>query len=40
MTAKSRQRPAGAPENWLEHAHSDLRLARLALGQGVLPEQI
>lgn len=40
MTAKSRQRPAGIPENWLEHARSDLRLARLALGQGVLPEQI
>jgi HEPN domain-containing protein len=40
MTAKGRPRPAGTPESWLEHARSDLRLARLAIGQGVLPEQI
>jgi len=40
MTAKSRPRPAGSPESWLEHARSDLRLAQLAVGQGVLPEQI
>jgi HEPN domain-containing protein len=40
MTAKGRLRPAGAPESWLEHARSDLRLASLAIGQGVLPEQI
>ncbi len=40
MTAKGKPRPAGAPESWLEHARSDLRLACLAVGQGVLPEQI
>lgn len=40
MTAKGRVRPVGTPESWLEHARSDLRLARLAVGQGVLPEQI
>lgn len=39
MNAKGR-RPQGAPESWLEHARSDLRLARLAVGQNVLPEQI
>jgi hypothetical protein len=40
MTAKGRPRPVGTPESWLDHARSDLRLARLAIGQGVLPEQI
>ena len=41
MTARGRSRqPTGAPEGWLEHARSDLRLARLAVGQGILPEQI
>lgn len=39
MNAKGR-RTVGAPESWLEHARSDLRLARLAVGQDVLPEQI
>jgi HEPN domain-containing protein len=33
-------RPAGTPENWLAHARSDLRLAQLAVGNNVLPEQI
>lgn len=40
MTARNRSRPAGTPDSWLEHARSDLRLARLAVGQNVLPEQI
>jgi hypothetical protein len=40
MTAKGRPRPVGTPESWLNHARSDLRLVRLAIGQGVLPEQI
>lgn len=39
MIAKGRK-PVGTPANWLDHARSDLRLARLALGQGILPEQI
>jgi HEPN domain-containing protein len=40
MTARDRRLPVGAPEDWLEHARSDLRLASLAIGQGVLAEQI
>jgi HEPN domain-containing protein len=40
MNAKGSSRSVGAPESWLEHARSDLRLARLAVGQDVLPEQI
>jgi HEPN domain-containing protein len=40
MTAKGKPQPAGTPESWLENARSDLRLARLAIGQDVLPGQI
>lgn len=36
-----RERVPGSPGEWLRHAESDLRVARLALGdQRVLPEQI
>jgi HEPN domain-containing protein len=33
-------REAASPHEWLKHAQSDIRLARLALDSDVLPEQI
>ncbi len=40
MTAPPRKRQPVSAENWLNHAESDLKLARLGVGQDVLAEQI
>lgn len=40
MSQRPKQRIPASPEDWLAHARSDLRLARIGMGQDVLPEQI
>jgi hypothetical protein len=34
------RREAASPHEWLKHAHSDMRLAHLALDSDILPEQV
>lgn len=40
MNPPRKGRLPSVPEEWLRHAHSDLKLARLGLDQEILPEQI
>ena len=40
MNPPHKKRLPVSPEDWLLHAESDLKLAKLALDQGILPEQI
>lgn len=40
MNQRSKQRVPATPYNWLTHAGSDLKLAKLGMGQDVLPEQV
>lgn len=41
MTRRGRRRRSGSPQDWLIHATSDVRLARLARGKdGILSEQV
>ncbi len=40
MNPPAKKRLPASPEEWLIHAQSDLKLARLGLNQDVLPEQI
>ena len=40
MNAQNREKPFGSPDDWLKHAESDLRLARLAAeSPDIRPEQ-
>lgn len=40
MTPPAKRTVEARPERWLEHARSDLALARLGAGADVLPEQL
>ena len=40
MNAAAKRPVNPSPELWLEHARSDLKLARLGCNQDILPEQI
>lgn len=40
MNHQPKQRVPATPADWLAHAGSDLKLARLGMGQDVLPEQV
>ena len=40
MNLPRERREAASPHEWLRHAQSDIRLARLALNAEILPEQI
>lgn len=40
MNQRPKQRVPATSSDWLAHARSDLKLARLGMGQDVLPEQI
>jgi len=40
MNLPRESRDAVSPHEWLKHARSDIRLARLALNEEILPEQI
>jgi HEPN domain-containing protein len=40
MNLPHERREAVSPQEWLRHAQSDIRLARLALKEEILPEQI
>ena len=40
MNLPHEHREAVSPSEWLRHARSDIRLARLALKEEILPEQI
>lgn len=40
MNQRPKQRVPATPSDWLTHAGSDLKLAKLGMGQDVLPEQV
>lgn len=40
MNQRHKDRVPASPSDWLVHAHSDLKLARLGIDEDVLPEQI
>ncbi|MBI5018193.1 MAG: HEPN domain-containing protein [Deltaproteobacteria bacterium] len=40
MNPPAKRTGEARPERWLEHARSDLALARLGAGSDVLPEQL
>lgn len=41
MNRPRKRHPAGSPQDWLAHAQSDLKMARLAKGErGILGEQV
>lgn len=40
MNQQNNNRPVGLPEEWLTHARSNLKLAKIGNDQEVLPEQI
>jgi HEPN domain-containing protein len=40
MNQRHKNRTPAAPSDWLVHAQSDLKLARLGIDEDVLPEQI
>ena len=40
MNQRPKQRVPATPSDWLTHARSDLKLAKLGMGQDVLPEQV